>query len=293
MRSLFEEFKNLWPESSHAAIKNILGSVSFLYYPGDVSKIKYITKKQSVIIVVSSATLSEVIVLLNMGFEQIIQNNRIDFAQEILVSGLMAGRPAAFTNNPIPFFFGGFLEPKFAESSEKNFISTIESYSDKTKTIDRLEEFVQKNKKILRMRDLLMQISDELISNAISSEFANNSIAPNITSLKDKTELSKPIKFFCCYNEYRIIVGCEDRHGTFQKASFLKFLRNVFVTNMIRTNTDQTRGAGLGFKYIIENSSNIYLHTDENVSSLVACGLTLKGIKHNISESKNFHFSFM
>lgn len=292
MRSLFDEFKHLWPSSSHAAFKNILSSVAFLYFPGDLSKFKFITKKESVIIVVNSATLSEVVLLLSMGFEQIIQNNRIDFAQELLVSALMASRPAAFTNNPIPFFFGGFVEPKFTESSDRHFMVNITNYADKNKTIEKLEDFIQTNPKSFQIRDLVIQISDELIANAISSEFSNNSFTPNITSLKDKTEFSKPVKFFCCFNDFRIIVGCEDRNGTFQKAPFLKFLRTIFNSNMIRTNSDQARGAGLGFKYIIENSSNVYLYTDENVSSLVACGLSLKGMKHNLSESKNFHFSF-
>ena len=292
MRNLFDEFKNLWPATSHAAFKPILSSVSFLYFPADLNKLKFINNRQKVIIVINSATLNDIVGLLSMGFEHIVQNNRVDFAQELLVSGLMACRPESFTKNPIPFFFGGFLEPNFSERSDLHFMTNISKKADKDHTIESLHSFLQEKKKMMRIKDLIIQIADELIANAISSEFATNTNAPNITTLKEDTVFSKPVKFFCCHNNSRIIIGCEDQNGTFKKPSFLSFLRRIFSSTMVKANSDESRGAGFGFKYIIENSANIYLYTDENVSSLVACGLSLNGIKENVADSKNFHFSF-
>ena len=51
-------------------------------------------------------------------------------------------------------------------------------------------------------------------------------------------------------------------------------------------------GAGLGVRYLIENSANFYTVVDPGKFTLMACGFLLKGVKANVTTPKHFHISF-
>jgi hypothetical protein len=50
--------------------------------------------------------------------------------------------------------------------------------------------------------------------------------------------------------------------------------------------------AGMGFKFIIENSGSFYLHCEPGRRSLVACGILLKGLRANLKKEKHTHIRF-
>jgi hypothetical protein len=290
MKSVFDEFSNLWPESNHKSLKAVISDVSFLYYPEEKHLIYFVNNISKVIIIVNKATLQELIFLINKGFEHIVQKNRTDFAQELLVSCLMALKPKAFVSNPIPFFFSGFQDPKtHTPNAENNMQMTINSSGDKSAIIEKFYEFLNSREKLQAISELSLQIADELITNAIFSVPGKN----NKTNANNiNFPLERPATFFCCYTDYRIIVGCEDQHGAFKKNLFLHYLKLIFNEEKVKPKQNLTGGAGLGFKFLIENSANIYLFCQDSQKSLVGCGLAINSIKSNLSQSKNLHFSF-
>ncbi len=289
MKTLFEEYHNLWPEATHASLKTMMSDVNYLLYPEHKQLLLFVEDVTKVIIIINDASVQDLIFLVNKGFEHIVQRDRKDFAQELLVSALMAAKPKAFVNNPIPFFFSGFQDPKSTKFLENNLVSSIKSSSEKRLLIEKLYDFLQTSDKLKSVSDVCLQIADELITNAIYASPAAKAkgYAEEVTFTPETQ-----VRFFCCYSEHRVIIGCEDQYGTFKKSLFLHSLKLIFNEEKVKPKKNPNGGAGLGFKYLIENSANIYLFSQENKRSLVACGLDVKRLRDNLSKSKNLHFSF-
>lgn len=289
MKSIFEEFHSLWPESTHASLKNMMVDISFLVYPEQKSFLNSVEDVSKVIIIVNEADIHDLISLVNLGFEHIIQRDRKDFAQELLVSTLMAAKPKAFVSNPIPFFFSGFQDPNSVKFLENSLVINIKSSREKPALIEDLFKFLQTSSRLKGIADVCLQIADELIMNAIyaSSDAKAIGYAKEVTFRPE----NEP-RFFCCYSEYRVIIGCEDQYGTFKKNLFLNSLKLTFEEDKVSPKINPNGGAGIGFKYLIENASNIYLFSKENKRSLVACSMDVKRLRDNLSKAKNLHFSF-
>lgn len=294
MRSVFETYHSLWPKESHAALEPLLGQVPVLHYPEDKAIFKN-ALPNFVVMIVKGAKLAEIIALAEQGFEHIVQADREDFPQELLASALMAIRPEKFSKSPLPFFFTGFRSAKAEESPEQNMTMKFNRSTEKRMVLNWLDNFLNGFPKTSSIKDLCMQSADELITNAIYNAPVRPSGSRPFKDLPRDEEVilpdDKKATMFACYSDKRVIVGCTDVYGSLSKEYLMTHLASV-----LREGGTQARmgagGAGLGFKYLIENSANFYILSTKNVSTLVACGFSLKGLKSNLTMNKHFHMSF-
>ena len=247
------------------------------------------------IVVMNSGDMSDVLSLVAMGYQHCIQRKRKDFSAELLASALMVLRPQAFDTNPIPFFFTGFSPAKDASPTDTHMRMELSKSAEKDGAITKLEGFLRQNTKLSAISELCVQAADELISNALFSapvRFDGSRLYQEVDRTQNVTlPPEKQASFFCCYSDYRVIVGCEDKYGSVNKHLLLDHLEMVFEKDKVRVRNNSA-GAGLGLRYIIENSANFYLYGEKNKRALFACGFVLEGQKANLSPEKHFHLSF-
>lgn len=295
MKNVFREFAHLWPRSSWDSLEPLLKEIFFLSYPDDADLIRQENLgTRKTIIIIHKATVFEMIELLNLGYSHCVQINRPDFAQELLASCLMSKRPQAFVNDPLPFFFTGFKDPQKHPYLERQMILPITRSSDKKYLLTRLELFLIQNVRLQSLTDIAIQVADELITNAVFSAPVDYEGAPlyaeQLRTIEITLSSNKRARFFAAFSDERLIIGCEDLYGSLRKDFLMDHLRRVFREDQARPRS-HTAGAGLGFKYMIENSTNFYIYSERNTRTLIACGFLLENLRSNRSAQKHIHLS--
>lgn len=289
-KSAFELFSPLWPKERHGTLKPLLDLVPVLHYPDDRALLSKVMPAQ-VIVVIKNAELSEVVNLLELGFEHCVQRERADFAQEILASALMILRQEAFRLNPMPFFFGGTDLPD-QKDPDQHISMTFHRSVEKPTVLDWLGMFLQKNPATSTVRDLAMQCADEMMLNALFNapmkhgkrQFQN---LPRDAAIEVSAD--KKATLFATLTNERLIVGCADVFGSLSREALLSNLRVAFKGKQVSTGATRN---GLGFRFLIENAANTYVVSRAGEATLIACGFLLQGQRANMGARKHFHWSF-
>ncbi|MBX3020906.1 MAG: hypothetical protein KF799_04455 [Bdellovibrionales bacterium] len=293
MKSVFEAYKELWPADRHAVLEPYLNKIAVLRYPEDRAMLGKVLAP-FVVVVAQKASLRENVALLESGFQHIVQQDREDFPQELLAASLMTTRPDAFQKNPVPFFLSDF-QPDMLKDPDKNLAMKFHKSSQKSLLLDWLSAFLQQNPQTFAIHDLSLQAADEMLTNAFfNAPIRPGGLRPFQKLPRDaEAEISaaKSATLFATVSERRMIVGCMDSFGSFSQPNLMEHLRHNFSQDSIRTREGQN-GAGLGLRYLIENAANFYLLCHKGISSLVACGFVLEGLKANLYKPKHMHICF-
>ncbi|MCC6138792.1 MAG: hypothetical protein IT287_09175 [Bdellovibrionaceae bacterium] len=292
MKNLFEEYASLFPKERAEVLSPLLSKVPFLRIPED-SMYTRTTEKQKTVLIYKNKT-KQIVELLANGFEHAVCSQREDFSSELLCSALMTLRPDSFLKNPLPFFFNGF-DPNSEGSDRKdnNFTVTFDSTEQKEQLMEHLVKFWSKRSAIASLQDICLQIADEMFTNI----FFNAPVdARGLRPLKQQsrtTTIHLPerykAKMFSCYTDEKVIIGCEDPFGSISRNEIMFRLESIYLEAMSAPRA-HTAGSGLGLKFLIDNSANFYLFSEKGKKTIFACGLILKGLKANLTASKNIHF---
>lgn len=295
MRSVFERYSELWPVKSRTSLQPLLSKIFVLNYPEDKTEILNQRDPSQIIVVIKEAPLKEILGLVALGYEHCLQADREDFPKELLAAALMMTRPESFSKNPVPFFFTGFVEPKESPVVERHLSLPFQKSTDKEYLLERLHVFLSQNERLQGLSDLCAQVADELISNALYSAPVNETGSRIYQNVDRRMEIAMPSDkkptFFASFSDYRVVIGCEDLYGSLRKHALMEHLEGVFSENL-STAREKTAGAGLGFKYMIENAANFYMYCQQGKKSLMACGFLQKSMRANMSPQKHLHFSF-
>lgn len=296
MKTVFEEFGPLWKEQAEQ-LKPLLATVEFLYYPDETKQIHKLDPevRQKTIIVMKSGELVDNIKLIGLGYEHCVQRARPDFMNQMIASCLMTLRPAAFSKDPIPFFLTGFVDAKATlEKADRNLVMEFQRSSEKGGILDKLRVFLEQNPRLSGIADIAIQVADELITNAFFNAPAKKSGERPFQALKRSTDVglpdSKKPKFFSCYSDTLLVVGCEDLYGSIEREKVVAHIEKITSTEKASHRTESA-GAGVGFKFIIENSANFYLYCEPSVKTVVAATFLLKGVRANAMSDKHIHLS--
>jgi hypothetical protein len=296
MNSVFKEYHHLWPAKRLEFLEPILSKVFVLHAPREQHLIESMTLlPREVVVVNDDASLVEIVRYLEVGFEHCVQQNRDDFAQELLTSGFMAQRPEIFNRDPITFFFNGFQSLEDATYSGRHIKFPFRSSGEKPLILDRLDGFLENSTAMSSIKELCLQAADELISNAIF----HAPVKPNGVRINDKFERNEDIwlpedkeaVLFACFSDQRVIIGCDDPFGSLSRGTLLMQLRSVFKDDTVSVRPGGP-SAGIGFKYLVDNCANFYVMSSKGKRTLVACAFLLQGLKANLAAPKHFHLSF-
>lgn len=293
MKNLFETYSHLWPAASHEQLKPLFSQLDVVHYPADFTALAAVKRPQSTVVVTEGAKVKDLIDLAYKGFEHFIQKDRDDFYQELLASGLMAVRPKAFSENPIPFFFTGFLPPKSSKTMSSHLVQEFKTNKSKALLLDRLHTFLGQAKYLSRIRDLCVQVADEMVTNACFSAPMLGNGQRLFQNMDRKSEVTLPgnhsAVLFATFTEQKVVVGCQDPFGSLSRSELLAHLRNVY--RMDKVFPKETAGAGFGMKYMIDNSSNFYIYVEKGQKTLVASSFQVGSIKKNLADERHLHLS--
>lgn len=294
MKSVFEVYKSLWPANVHSRIEPLLSKVPVLHYPHQREAFTKVIPNL-VVIVVEDAKMTDLVGLLELGFEHIVQKGRPDFPQELLASSLMVLRPQAFLKNPVPFFLSEFASDSLTSDPDRHLILRLTKQSEKATVMDWLAVFLDRSPETKAVRDLCLQSADELITNALFNAPVRPSGRRAFKDLPRNVEIELPanraITLFGCFAEHRMVLGCEDPFGSLTKDVLLSHMCDLFGQKQ-STMRYSSGGTGLGLRHLIENAANFYCLVQKGRSTLVACGFTLKGMKANMNIAKHMHLAF-
>lgn len=294
MKSVFDEYNSLWPSEALQTLQPLLSRVPVLNLPQDRNELSRVVPHM-VVLVVKNVKLTDIVTMADMGFEHIVQRDREDFAQELLAAALMVVRPKAFLNNPVPFFLSGFASEKVINDPDRNLIMRFTKSQEKKTLLDWLEQFLKRKKQTSAIRDLCLQVADEMITNALFNAPIRPSGKRVFKDMARNSDIELPTNkaasLFACFADQRVVLGCEDSFGSLEKSTLMEHLMAMFKES--RAQVSYTGGgAGLGFRYLLENAANFYVLVNPGVSTVVACGFMLKGIKSNLTMAKHVHLSF-
>jgi hypothetical protein len=296
MKSVFNEYHHLWPAKRLEFLEPILSKVFVLHSPREQNLIESMTvSPKDAVIINDNASLVDVVRLLEAGFEHCVQQNREDFAQELLTSGFMTQRPDIFNRDPITFFFNGFQSLEDATYGGRHIKFPFRSSGEKALLLERLDTFLDNSAPMSSIKDLCLQAADEMISNAIF----HAPIKASGARVNDKFERSEDIwlpdgkeaTLFACFSDQRVIIGCDDPFGSLSRGTLLMQLRSVFKDSATAVRPSGP-SAGIGFKYLVDNCANFYAMCTKGKRTLIATAFLLKGLKANLDAPKHFHLSF-
>jgi hypothetical protein len=294
MRNLFEEYESLFPRSRSEALGQILNSFVALRLPGDMALIDQAPRDRTLVIIDELYPEFNPMDFFMAGFEHVLYSKREDFVSELLSSCWMTLRPGSFADNPIPFFFNGFVPESFHPVVENNFLKKFSESQEKPFLLNELEYFLNQYTGLMDIKDICLQSADEMISNALYNAPVNQTGK----KLYEKTPRDVPVQLltglhnnlFACFSPTKVIIGCEDPFGSVDLERVLERLKEVYPKNKAGT-LDTKSGGGLGLNFMTTNSSNFYMYCQQKKKTVVACGFLLQGKRKNTSANKHLHIS--
>lgn len=291
MKSLYEEYINLFPKDRADVLFPLLSKVHFLRIPEEQMHTR-VRDKQKTILVYKDKT-KQIVELIASGYEHAICSDREDFSSEILCSAIMALRPDMFMKNPLPFFFNGFdPNSELTDMKDNNFTVTFESTEQKEALMEHLVKFWSKKSAIASLEDICLQIVDEMFTNIFFNAPVDSRGVRPLKQQNRTTAIHLPDRFkgkiFSCFTDDKVIIGCEDPFGSISRNEIMFRLESIYMEAMSAPRA-HTSGSGLGLKFLIDNSASFYLFCEKGKKTVFACGLILKGLKANLSASKNIH----
>ncbi len=294
MRNLYEEFTHLWPPSRQHALGSLLKNIKVLRVPSDLAFVGQGDKKSTLVVIDPEGEDLNPMEFLLKGYEHVLYSSRKDFGSQLFASCLMSKRPDTFTENPIPYFFHGFVPLPSDKAKENNFLRHFNSSEEKPFLIKELGDFFKHERALRSIEDICLQTADEMISNAIYNApvgVTGEPLYQNIPRDQDVTlSGGKKVKLFSSYTSQRVVIGCQDPYGSLDRSIILNRLVAIFGKREALPKMS-TAGTGMGLKVMIENSANFYMFGERRKRSIVACTFLLEGRRKNITKNNHLHIS--
>ncbi len=290
MISIYDRYIQFFPENSRDALKSLLRSIETVLLPSEAHLATKVLRRENTIVVLEKGGMIECLPLIALGFQHFLHSSREDFSQELLATAIMISKPKSFANDPFAFFFNGLRASP--DPAHQNMRCTFSKNSEKLAQLQKLDEFLKTHPKGARLSEVIVQVADEMISNALFSAPRDRQNLAMYQHLPRTSDVSmaegKEVTFFSSMNDERIIVGCEDLYGSMDRDHIIKNLKRIFDGELTKPHMGSA-GAGFGLRYMIENSASFYMYCERNTRSVVACGFLLKGMRSNLTIDRHLH----
>lgn len=293
MKTISEQYGHLWP-GSQDKLAVLFKDIFVLHYPSEQDEIAKCDVKirHRIIIISEKAMIPNLLQILEAGYSQVVQKNRADFARELLISAILVQRPQTFFEDAMSILLAT-TQGDGSKVQGKDYSVVFNSSRQKNQIIQGFSDFLRSENQLMALRDLAIQVAEELLMNA---QFSAPTDPVTFKKIYQNTDRSlnvsyppgKQGKFYSCYSHERLVIACIDPFGSLLKTQLTDHLRKLFAGEMSEVKSS-AGGAGIGLKYILENSGVFYALIKRNTYSCVACAFYLKGMKNNMSPEKHIH----
>ncbi len=293
MKTIVDEYGHLWP-ASRDKLALMFKHIFVLHYPADQDAIAKCEPalRPNVIIVSEKTALSNALQILEAGYSQIVQKSRSDFARELLISAILIQKPQALFEDAMNIMLAT-TQGDGNKADGKDFSVVFNSSRQKNQIIQSFSDFLQGGPQLAALKDIAIQVSEELLMNAQFSAPIDPLTYKKMYQNADRSLAvsyppGKQGKFYACYSHERLVIACIDPFGTLTKAQLTDHFKKLFKEQLSEVK-NTAGGAGIGLKYILENSGVFYALIKKNHYCCVACAFYLKGMKNNMSPEKHIH----
>jgi hypothetical protein len=293
MKSLLDAYGSLWA-GSEKKLEPLFKDIVVAHYPEEKAEIEGAAQNQKnmTIIIAEGSPLQELTHLLDIGYSHVVQKKRADFSRELLVTAILIKKPKAFVDNPKHFLLGN-MQIAGGDDGGNTLDVVFQSSSQKNTIIEKLHEFLKSDPALLGLKDIASQVAEELLMNASFSAPINPVNQVRMYQTMDRTRTvdypaNKQGKFFAYSSAERLVIACIDPYGSLQKQAMVSQFHKLYKNDMADMRDGQG-GAGIGLKYILDNSAIFFTMIQPGGYTCVACGFYLKGLKQNLSPQKHIH----
>ncbi|MGE3388346.1 MAG: hypothetical protein AB7K41_16595, partial [Bdellovibrionales bacterium] len=227
---------------------------------------------------------------------QFVQIERPDFMNNLYLASAILKHPGRFTQSPYPMLFPNQNSSQETATPAPHAVEfTFQHYQDRNHILSKLETFLEQTPAAHQQIDSVVLIIDEMMKNSLWAPIDDDGrriYSPDLNSITDpRMEPDKPGKIFVLHDAKRLIIGCKDLYGSLEPTGFVDLLNQTFDP-YLQEDLAQ-RNYGLGYKNMIDHSSDLIVVSRRNVQTVVCCSLQL-GIpsKKHLSMPKNIHFHF-
>lgn len=225
-----------------------------------------------------------------------VQLSREDYLENLFLGSQILKFPGRFLQAPYPSFFSVHASNSSKSSPPPQiFEFQFRIFHDRLQMMSQMEAFLSLNENTAKITPEVMLITDELFKNALFSPIdidGRRLFHPSKNKITDaKIDETRPAKLFVVYDQKKVLVGCQDFYGSLNPNYFLDSLYTL--DDPILERDLRSGQSGLGFRNIIEKSSDLIVVSRRNIQTLVCImmplGLTAKKLS---LVPKNFHFHF-
>ena len=231
------------------------------------------------------------------NIEHFVQTDNKGFIYDLFAASIMLKKPDAFIKNPLPFFMNHFKPDEDGTDNVRSTTLTFGSSEEKSPLLFQITSFLEENPKTANFIEAVHMIADELIMNALYNAPVTSQGEPVFMSIDraEQVELpeGKKAKIFITHDQRRLLIGCEDPYGSVNRFKIMNQLTKVFKPGSKPAPNENSAGAGLGCKMMIDHSCGYHMVVRRNKQTLVCCALPL-GVSYMKAErmSKNLHMVF-
>ncbi|MCC6138495.1 MAG: hypothetical protein IT287_07665 [Bdellovibrionaceae bacterium] len=294
MKTIIEEYGHLWPTAKDK-LAILFKDIFVLHYPLDQEALAkcQVQLRDRVIVVSEKSSITSMLQILEAGYAQIVQKNRADFARELLISAILIQRPQAFFEDAMGILLAT-TQSDGPKIEGKDYSVVFNSSKQKNQIIQGFSDFLRAENHLMALRDLAVQVAEELLMNAQFSAPVEPGTLKKMYQNADRSlavsyPQGKQGKFYACYSHERLVIACIDPFGSVTRAQLTEHFKKLFSNQLSEVKTASTGGAGIGLKYILENSGVFYALIKKNAYSCIACAFYLRGMKNNMSPEKHIH----
>jgi len=223
--------------------------------------------------------------MVETGVWQVVQSKQQNLLGQLSVAATIIDRPDSFFDHPAE----EILKSGKGAIQQKRWL--FRSSSEKIMILKSIDAYLQEIKGANALRDAINQVADEFYTNALF----NGPFGQEKFSLDRSTVVvlnsDKMAELIIGHDSERIFVACVDMFGTLDCQGLLERLNNSYRDGVSRSINMGKGGAGIGFLRVLSLSNDLYVISEEEKKTLVACTFLLgKSPKFSRTNPKNIHF---
>jgi hypothetical protein len=234
---------------------------------------------------------------LEKSVNHIVQTSNTSSEAEIKLSSTMILSPEEFMNYPLSLILG--IEKPTAETEKQasGVSFQIGEIDDKSKALNKIDEFVVKHSNRGSLATDIRLVADELITNSIFNAPYVNLENSNSPMPRDSNQIKidparKPLVFAGATDD-RIVLGCTDYYGRLNIKKLIERIQQCYVNGPRQMMNFGPGGAGIGSFMIFDSCISFYLAVNPGKSTTVGCAFPIKmSTQERYSVPKNLHVIF-
>lgn len=221
-----------------------------------------------------------------------ISSSREDASLDLLTTALLVKQPETVLHPESTIFLRKL--PWAGATPTPILQAEFNSIQSKAKVIDSLRQITETNRKVRPYRHRLLQIADELITNALFCAPVDFRGEPLYRDIPRNLSVEYPshqprAKLNVFLSSKRILIGCEDPYGSLDLAETRRKLATSFTRNLSQVGHPIGVPLGLGLRTVMENSNSLYILCKRRELTSVYCAFDV-GISNKAVESTPKHF---